>query len=633
MIQAQTSGSEAHSMMVFKEIDLINIRQFDHKKLVFKPGFNLFPMGPSQGKSTLIESIRSVFLISSSVPTGFFRDNSASSSVKLALEINQEKMTISKKWSDRTLTEHIVTSDAGETLFDLTVSEQTQRWFIFFLERLDKIFPTEAPVAPDVLGRRYDLIGDLALAWFDVKMILHRHWLYSFLNVDSYDYILEELLKAQDITAGRLDELKTFRQTASRYQGIMERFAEELKQTDQEIDRINAVIQQWTKNAEGDEGELRQQKKINEFIETKKNEINKIDFELRSYKSLLKNNIANEFSEDEIADIEKKKKTYEQIILRLESLQKKLVERGHLEKNLTGILNEITQFKITQTGSEFSTGNASTEIYESEVRRIRNMLKSFSGLDLELETADKEKHLYQSSHDQYLVITKLKQLVAQNEQKQIRSVIEKLELDREGIVKELEQMQSTTHAERYRNLLSRVQQVRQQILEQNNKLETLYEKRLQILRSYKENINSETDLSGLERNIRQQVNVKKFLSLMAETSQFVQNDLIDIRRKTFLNYVRNYSSEMPEPMVLLADRFLSLNDDEPAKTTVQRYSHSEMTEFSMMFRMLCLSYLGYKGVIVLDEHHRWIMETVHIDKVNDLVKRLSFEQSIAFDKS
>ncbi|KAB2879570.1 hypothetical protein F9K33_08490 [bacterium] len=621
-------------MMVFKEIELFNIRQFKHKRIDFRTGFNLIAIGPAQGKSTLTESLRTALSISAVNPPDYFKEETSDSAIHLVVLINRKEYYVKKEWAAQKLKHNVVTSKDGKVTYDLTDSAQATQWVCHFLKLADKMFNESMETTPvDLLLQRYDVICGLIFPYNYYEKAADSVWLHTLLNIHLYDHINSELNHIQQIASGSLNELKMSRQAAIADRKIVERFEEDLRHTDHQIKQLLSVIDQVSAGAQADEAELRQADKIYEFIVAKKHEIERIDFELRSYNSVLKNEIGHEFTEDEIQEIEKKKKIYEQISLQEESLRKKIVERGHLEKNLNGILNEITQHQISQAPSDTGAGKTKLDTYKSEVKRIRETLKSYSSLEHDMEAAKREKNLYQSSHDKHLVIGKLKQFVSQNEQKNVKFLIEKLEQDRGIIVKELEQMQSTMHEDRYRNLFSKVQQFRQQIIEQRKRIELLYERRLETLRSFEESVSAEPDLMAMESRFRRQVHLKKYLSVITEVAQFIQKDVEESRTAEFQQHILNHASILPDFFLQLAGYVLQFQDKSILQSQVKRYSHSQIAEFNLIFRLLCIDYATHHSGAVLDEHYRWLMDPAQISRIDTLLQHLHFEQCIAFDKA
>lgn len=621
-------------MMVFKEIDLFHIRSFDQKRLIFNSGFNLIPLGHSEGKSTIIESLRSVMSISVTEPAGFFKEGAPHSSIIVKLEIDQIKFILTKQWSDHRLCAHTVNSEESGLSLDLNDSRQALKWVSLFLRHNDKMFDeNNSNCQPNLLLKRYDFFSSLVLTGFNISNEADEGWYHTLFNSHFHDYIGQEVPKLQTAAAAQLNELKVTRQIAASRQKIIERYDAELSHIDKEIKRTESIISQLVSNAEADEAELHQAETINDFILTKKNEIEKINFELRSYNSLLNNNIVTEFSEDEIKEIDKKRKTYEQISNREEMLRGKLIERDHLEKNLNGILNEISLCRVVQITTAELMDKSPLDVYDAEVKKIRETLKNYSTLEHDLEVTKKEKYLYQSSHDKYLVMSKIKQFTSQNEQKKIRTLIETLGQERDVIAKELEQMQASIHDERYRSLQTKVRQVRQQVLEQSKRLEVLYENRMHTLRMFKETAFAGPDLTFLESRIRKQMHLNKYLSVIGEVSQFIQNEMLTKRRDGFLNFVQNLSGILPDFFVPIAEQFVQEHEKFIQKKGMDRYSHSQIAEFNLIFRMVCVNYATNCRTVFLDEHYRWLLDPIQTRRIENMLTPLNFTQVIAFDKS
>ncbi|MBL7996353.1 hypothetical protein JNM05_13365 [bacterium] len=600
----------------------------------FKTGFNLIAMGPAQGKSTLTESLRTALSISELNPPDYFREGTSDSAVRLVAVINHKEYSIRKEWTGQRVNHHTVRSEDGKLAFDLTDSAQVMRWLLHFLKLADKMFDESMETMPvNLLSQRYHTICGIMFPDNHDESASHSIRLHTLLNIHLYDHINLELNNIRQIASDSLNEFKMKRQAAIIDRKIVERFEEDLRQTDNQIKQLLAVIDQVSASIQADEADLRQADKIYEFIVAKKHEIEKIDFELRSYNSILKNDIGHEFTDDEIREIEKKKKMYEQISLREESLHKKIVERGHLERNLNGILKEISQYQISQTASDTGVGKTKLDAYTSEVNRIRETLKSYSSLDQDMEAAKRDKNLYQSSHDKHLVIGKLKQFVSQNEQKKVKSLIEKLEQDRDIIVKELEQMQSTVHEDRYRDLFSKVQQFRQQIVELQKRIELLYDKRLETLRNFEENLSAEPDLMAMESKFRRQVHLKKYLSVITEVAQFLQEDLRASRRAEFRQHILRHGPILPDFFVQLVEYVLQFQDKSFLQAQFKRYSHSQIAEFNLIFRLLCIDYATHHSEAVLDEHYRWLLDPVQMSRIDTVLQHLNFGQCIAFDKA
>jgi hypothetical protein len=634
VIQAQTSCSTAHRIMIFKEIELFNIRQFDHKKFEFTPGFNLIKLGPSGGKSTIIESLRAAFTISKEKATLLRKGGFSDHKILVRFEIESTGYTISKEWKDQELVRHLVESENDGLRFDLTAPDQAERWADLFVKKINGLpVPGSDLNKASVLFQRYQFFLDLLYSGFEMDDLTDESWFYKLFHITSYGYINGEILKMENMASDHLTKLKITRQSVALDQKIVMRFEQELKQTDLEINRIETMVAQLVKNAEGEETELHQAEKVHDFISTIKNEIERIDFELRSYHSLLKNNIAGEFTDDEVTEIDRKRKMYEQLSKREEMLQQNVVERTHLERNLDGILNEIRKCQVASGSAELAPSIKQIEVYETEVKRIGAALKSYQGLEHELETVKKEKQQYQPAFDKFQVMAKLKQVVSQNEQKKIRSAIEKLEQDRESFSKELEQIQSSVQDERYRSLTSNVLQKRQQIIEQRKRMDELVAKRLQSLREFEETVNETPDVTVLESRIRKQLNTKKYLKVIGEVSQFIQGEVLKTQFEEFRSYAGKILRTLPDSYVQILDELMQRAERSHIRELFQRFSHTEMTEFKLLFRLLCLSYVSKEGAVVLDEHYRWLLDSKQISRVESLIEQTKFAQIIAFDKT
>ena len=633
MIQAQTSASEALRIMIFKEIELFNIRQFDRNRFELRYGINLITLGHLQGKSTLIQSIRSALSTSSIDSLGILKDGTSESKIVMKFEMDSKNFTAVKQWTGGILMQHTVGAEGNDLHFDLCDSAQCLQWAHLFLGIYDKQPVTDAPGEPaNVAVNQYQFFLSMIFPGIEIRDLAEKAWQHDFFNMSCYDKIDQGVLQLQLTASSQLTELKMMRQTADSEQKKFLKFEQELNKIDPEIALIETTISQLSSHAESDESELRQAEKINDFILTKKNEIEKIDFELRSYGSLLKNNIAGEFSDDEIREIDKKRLVYEQILKREEALNHKLIERGHLEKNLKGILNEISQFQITLDRAEGSSGLGRIDAFKTEVARIKGALKALEGIESELDSLKKEKFLYQSSYDKFHVINKLKQVISQNEQKKIRSTVEKLEQERNRLNEELEQMRSSVHEDRYRSVFGKVQQKRQQILEYRKRLEELYTGRLEILKDY-EGVRQELeDLPALEGNIRKRIYQKKYISMAGEVSRFIRNELLRVRRSEFERHWDALSGSVPESYIQLAVLLLSEDGSSHNLAGDERYTYSEIAEFMQMFRLICLDYRSKLRTVILDEHVRTMLDESQNRRIEDLVEFLKFKQALAFEK-
>lgn len=617
--------------MVFTEIELKNIRQFDQKKFIFHPNIHLITLGSSQGKSSLIESLRSALSFIAPVPSGFFKEDATESSVILKLEIAHEPYVVTRQWKEKIQIVHTVEFPNGN-FFDLTDPVQKDEWISFFLNHMDSGFSGDNLKAHSGLrAQRYDFILNLIFPGLSIRQVSEDHWLYDLFNMRMLEYIKTKLLEMQRDVTDHLTALKGVRQNATLEQKVVDRFESEIAQTDSEIKRINALIVNITTQAEEDESNLHQAERIHEFISTKKNEMERIDFEIRSYRSLLKNDSAGEFSDEEIQEITQKKKQFDQLKKRENILLQKLIERKQLEKNLNGIISEIGLCRIQPGAAGDTTKLLQLDTYQTEVTRIRGMLKALTQADQELDTLKQEKNIYQAAYDKYLVLEKLKKLVTVNEQNKIQSVIQKLANDREVITKELEQMQSSIHEDRFRTLVRKVQQKRQQIIEQRTRLEELYEKRLHTLRAFEETLSNVADFRIIENDIRKQIDVRKFISLMTEAAELELQEIYENQKVEFLKKAAEQVEGMDRSFVKVMERLLQNVEKHSDAHLVDRYSHSELTLFNVIFRLLCLSYIKYKGSVVLDEHYRRMMDRSQVRKVDTFLKSLGFPQVISFE--
>lgn len=632
MIQAQTSASEVLRTMIFTEIELFNIRQFDRKHFEFNNGFNLLLMDHFQGKSTLLQSMRSVLSTSPADSIGIQKDGTSESKIAMKFKMDSKSYTAVKQWAGKALTSHDITLDGSDHYFNLCDIEDLVHWYRLFLGIYDK-----RPVADDHADTdhggflRYQLFLSLIFPGMEIDDVVQKNWQHEFFNVSCYDKIENGVMQLHLAASAKLSGLKAARQAVANEQINFLRFEQELMKIDPEIKRMETLISQLSDQTGGNESELQQAEKIHDFILTRKNEIEKIDFELRSYGSLLKHNIAGEFTEDEIFEIEKKRRIYEQILTREESLNQKLIERGHLEKNLNGILNEISQMQITPDTMN-SSGLNRIDAFKDEVARIKGALKAYGGIENELDSLKKEKFLYKSSYDKFHVISKLKQIISQNEQKKIRSSVEKLEQDRKELELELVEMRSSVHEDRYRELLGKVHQKRQQILEYRKRLDELYAARLDVLGNYEAAKHEMQDLSILEGNIRKQITQKKYLSMAGEVSRFIQDELLNGKRAEFVKYLDGLSGFVSGSFIRLASQLLTEGGWSYKAMLEDQYSGSEIADFIQIFRLICLDYHTRIEATVLDEHSRRILDAKQINRINDILTHFKIRQTIVFEK-
>lgn len=581
--------------------------------------------------SSLIQSLRSVFFASPADPIGILIENTSESKIIVKFEMDSKSYTGHKQWSDNVLTVHHISCDGSGRHFNLCDADQYQLWIHLFLATYD-----QWPVA-DVSGNRiqdfmerYQFFMSLIFPGINLDDLLQKTWLHDLYSLSCYDTIEQRVQELQLSASAKLTELKATRQGADSEQKNFVRFEQELKGIDQEITRIETSMTQFLKQAEGDESELRQAEKINDFILTKKNEVEKIDFELRSYASLLKNNIAGEFTEDEILEIDKKSRMYEKILKREESLNQKVIERSHLEKNLSGILNEISRFSIIpgSVGTQVDTGRI--DAFKDEVMRIKGALKTYEGIEKELDSLKKEKYLYQPSYDKFHVINKIKQTVSRHEEKKFRLIVEKLEEDRVKLEQELEHMRSSVHEDRYLVLFNKVQQKRQQILEYRKRLDELYSSRLEILRAYEEVKREMLDLSALEGQIRKQIHQKKYLLITGEAARFMQIELLRKRRAEFHEKLKELAVSIPDVYIPLAEMLVYEDGSSRKDMIAERYSYSEIEEFIQIFRAVSMKYATTIGTIIIDEDSNRKLDGSLTRRIDNLLEPMKFNQILAF---
>lgn len=616
--------------MIFTEIELFNIGPWDRTRFEFTNGLNLLSM--DQEKPTILQTMRSALSTSQADSNDIQTDGAFGSKIVLKFKLDSKSYTAVKQWSGNMLS-HAITLDGSDRRFNLCEFEHSVQWCRLFLELYDK-----RPVANDHLDTdqgmllRYQFLLSLMFSGLEIEEVVKKKWQHELFNVSCYDKIEHSVRQLHLAASATLSEFKASRQAAASEQLKFSRFEQELTRIDPEIKRMETLISQLSDHAGADESELQQAEKIHDFILTKKNEIEKIDFELRSYGSLLKNNIAVEFTEDEIVEIDKKRRVYEQILKREESLNQDLFERGQLEKNLRGILNEINQMQITPDKAE-SSGLNRIDAFRDEVGRIKDALKVYGGIENELDSLKKEKFVYQSSYDKFHVISKLKQIISQNEQKKIRSTVAKLEQDRERLEQELTQMRSSLHEDRYRALLDKVYHKRQQMLEYRKRLDELFAERLDVLVNYEAAKYEMQDLSALEGHIRKQVNHKKYLSLTGEVSRFIQSELFHNRRAEFVQDLDGWSEFVPVAFIQAASKLFSDEGWEYKEIMEEQFTVSQTADFLEMFRLICLHYHVRVESFVLDRPFRGMHDAQPLGGIKDILQHLQIKQFIVFEQN
>jgi hypothetical protein len=579
--------------MVLKEITFLNIPPIPNKVFFLNSGLNRIGMESAQENSVFLECMYSVF--------SFFSDHTflprASDKVKSHLSVRfdmtEKSFRLDKIWEKGELLQHRLTTDDESTELDLLNVNEREAWCRKFLRNYDTLCSEENTYDQTISS--YEFLISLLFRKIATPDITSVIWLRQLFDVSDHGSFTQKITHAQNAVSSRIIDLKTVRQRVETYIDTVSRFEHDLAKVDSEINRVSKVIDQLQEEFSALDVEHTQAEKIHEFVIARKHEIEKIDFEIRSYRSVLKNDTSTEFSEDEIAEISEKSKWYEKILKQEELLGQRRIEQSHLEKNLQIILNEIAHQRIDQTQAGSQAALKRIMEFESEICRIKDELKNYHGMDRDEEMIRKEKNLHRSSFEKFNAIKELKQTLNRNEHKHVESAMHTMENEKERLLMELEQMQADLLEDRYRIIRDKVQRKRQQIAEQRMRLETLCDRRLQILREIESAYREEQDLAPIESDIRKQIQIRKYLGIAGEFSDFIQREIIRIRKMEFKAEINKIAGSTSFGYLTTVEDLLEKS--EIADNSIERESYDEFDLF--LFRLACLGYRTKFRTVVL----------------------------------
>ncbi len=572
--------------MVLREITFRNILPFGDGRMVFEYGRHSHT--DPDHRSFASQAIHFVFTWPLS---DYFRQvhPKESSYIGLTYENDGHRWIIKKEWKDAEVLVHTVSCEEQDRHYDLKVPDNRLSWMRNFLQAFDKLHGANGVhESEEQWIADYDFITSLMFSPSVLRGIMAGDWWKRLFRIEGFPLMENRIGAAMDAVSGRLVEAKRARQAAESILISVRRLENDLKQCDAEINRAESQIASLQESCDGLETEAMQAGKIQDFITEKKNEIEKLGFEIRGYRSVLQHEAASEFSDEEIREIQEKSKMYEQILKREEAAAQRLIERNHLEKNLRTILNEVRNRKPDGSDPEFDESSARMDAFGAEIIRIKEALSAYQGVEQEQEALRKEKDLHRPSFDKFHAMQRMKQILSRTEQKQLMSAIDKLEEQRKSLADELEQMQPSILEDRYRILTDQLRQKRQQIAEQKRRLEELYMRRIKILHDHRLIPADMYDLAAIESRMRHQFQIKNYLILASGASSLVQTELMENRKENFrremLEWIETAGEMFPAGLYADIDRSLeeAILRGEPAVLSGDRWDE--------LVRLICLRF-------------------------------------------
>ncbi|NUM80848.1 hypothetical protein HUU42_08590 [bacterium] len=613
--------------MVFKELKLKNIGPFESHTVIFPAGPAPMAYGNAEGKTTIIHALRSALSFDRD-PERLLKDDAADASVKLSCAFGKKEIFIEKKWKTAAVSSWKVTVE--DRVVNLLKNVEAAGWKKWWLQQCDG-----EETENEMVDARYEFLlnlifdgsPDFLQRLTDGKTVDH-----CFMS-DAYFVSYQRLIDIESEIGEEVRQSKLVSQERSRDSKKIGLLSKEIGQIESEIQNKETLARQLEQKLSGEQKDMHQASRIHEFIETKKDELHKIEFELKTYRSIIDHNTLTDLSDEELAEIDEKRKRYENLTKRIVDFEQRLIERSHLEKNLIGLQQELRNFKkeAVPAGEESGDDVPSPKqiaVYENESKRIEQKLKSYADLESDIEKLKQERQEFRTAYDQFQVFSKTKKLFSQNDSKKIKSSIQKLEDQRTSILKELEELQASAHEDKYSKLLRSSQAMQQQTLEISKQIAELIRRKSTLAVQLQE---LEKRTNG-EDEARRRISLKRYTKIVQEGLLFLRNRQFEQSREA---YIKKLSAKLPKShrsgAVALAKILFSLDHSSEEKQAVllQR-SQTELLLIGMMLRAAVLDQQTHIKNIILDEHHRQLLDASQVQSLQHWLEQCRFEQSIAF---
>jgi hypothetical protein len=624
--------------MVLQQIELVNIKQFANRKFLFQTGWNEVMLGNLGGKSTLIEALQSV-LGMDPTPVTFFKQHTEESSVKLDFLLAGNIFSVQKKWERLHVTSW--SAESQNTQYNLLQPEERLQWMKLFLNVNFKAgscseFPDE------LVELQYHFlvhcIYQPAASLFE--QFMQQRFTDALFALIPYAAAAAKLSRLESLASEDLHGLKLHEQKLTEDRNAVEQRRRDADKLEQDIHSLEARIQQLEENQEQLGGEQAQTEHIHEYIAERKNEIEKIEAELRTQKTKLNDNSQGKYSEKEIHELNSKRAVYEDLVRRITDLEQRIIERSHLEKNLAGIQNEIQKLVTKQesvsvhaAGEHDGAGSDQIALYESEAQRIRDLLAVKSNLDEEVKQLQTEKQAYQVANDRYLMLTRSHQLLTQSDSAKIQSLMEQLEEQKARSLKDLDTLEASVHEERYRARKNVLQQTYHQIAEQKKKLEELTRRQTLLSKTHD---GLGTDLNGegdVKENIRKQITLKRYVAFVGDAVLHLKNTTAVRIRTEFIESLNGHAASTPWPNEFI--RLISILNDpdkDSRSCALTRFSDTERLRFGVWLHLSMIRFFTSLDCAILDEHLAWMFDHEDLNRIYSTVDKMSLEQIIFFQR-
>ncbi len=621
--------------MVFQQIELINIKQFANRKFLFQTGWNEITLGNLGGKSTVIEAVQAAFSsVSPAAP--FFKMHTEETAVHLDILLKGIIFSVQKRWDRQKPAAWSAVSH--ERQYDLLNADERLQWMKFFVQVNFKT-GSEADLPAELIERRYHFLVQClyqpAVEWLD--RLMERDFRDCLFSAEPYEHVADKLSQLEQTASTDLQRLKLTEQKLILDRKAFDHRRRETEKLDHEIKRTELLMRQLQEHHEQVQAEQAQTESLHEYIAEKKSEIERIEIELTAYQKIRDAQARLHYSDDEIAELNAKRKGYEDLTQRVTDLEQKVIERSHLSKNLAGIQNEIQKLQASRElaavdpgGGKDIDSTGQIGLYESEIRRIRALLDGDSDLEERLENLHREKLSYQTANERYLTVTRTEHLLTQEDSKTVENRIEKLLEQLAQGEKNLEELQASVHENRYRDRMNMLQQVSQQILELRKKSEELIQRRSALTRV------GETHSSGhedVEKQIRQRITLKRYLALMREAMRHLKQTAAEKMNGDFLESLNSHAASTPWPNEFI--RLISIVNDPDAKSrehSLKRFSHTELRRFSLWLHLSMIRIFTSLDCVILDEHLAWMFDHEELNRIYTMADRMSLEQLIFFQR-
>ncbi|MBX7151298.1 hypothetical protein K1X84_06625 [bacterium] len=614
--------------MIFKELRLKNIGPFESYTVTFSAGQSQIVLGNAEGKTTVIHALRSVLCFDAD-PQRLLKDGASESSVKLQITFGKKDATIEKKWKAGAVSAWKVSID--DRTMNLLNYDEAVKWKKWWLQQCDG---DETEPYPEMINDRYAFLT--ALMFDSSADLLQSLMKESFVDrcfmTDAYSNAYQHLIGIESHIGEEINKSKLISQERARDSKKIGLLTKEIAQIEIEIQNKETLAHQLEQKLSGEQKDMHQASRIHEFIENKKDELHKIEFELKTYRSIIDNNTLTDLSDEELAEIDEKRKRYENLSKRIIDYEQRLIERAHLEKNLIGLQQELRRFKkaVVPAGEEADDDVPSPKqiaVYENESKRIEQKLKSYADLELEIDQLKQERQEFRTAYDQFQVFSKTKKLFSQNDSKKIKSAIQKLDDQKKIIVKELEELQTTVHEDKYAKLLRSSQEMQQQSLEISKHIAELIRRKSTLavqLQELEKPVNEEDEA-------RRQISLKRYIKIVQEGLAFLKNRQFEQSRETF---IKKLSSKLPKPYRssvtgLIKILFSPEHSPEAKHATLLQLSQTETLLIGLMLRITMIDQQTKIRTIILDEHHRQLLDAGQTQALHNWLDQCHFEQSIS----